>query len=427
MNDQDRDGRDGAIVEFDPIKRTIQEFRAKYGDRTFSVSDAEGFEAAKAAAKEGRKALIELEKIRKRRKERALRICQQVDAEGRQLKAGIGAIFDPIFRLVDDEESRIRREQFEAEQRERARVAKLSDRVELLTPGIPFGADSGQIRAILEALRNTPIDSTFEEFEDDAYFAKASSVDNLVAILASVELREAEAAERDAALAAERAESERLRAIVAEQERAAAVPAPLSESLPDRIAAFDPKPADAARIADIAAAAEVRDRIRAEPSFGMTPESWIPPAFCANHYDQKEAFAPFDDLANRLREQANANAAPAAPVLSDLETANANAAAFIDRIDGAPADEGFAALPKLEPRVLENDAVEICGIVYSGDFFRSMRDAPIGGWFRIVAREGGVVRCFRAPAACEMDFDVQARFPFPDDDASALAAGDGTE
>lgn len=68
MNDQKT-----GIVEYDPIERTLQEFRAKYGSRAFDVATPEGFADAKAVAKEGRKALIELEKIRKAIKEPALR------------------------------------------------------------------------------------------------------------------------------------------------------------------------------------------------------------------------------------------------------------------------------------------------------------------------------------------------------------------
>jgi hypothetical protein len=457
----DQESKTTAIVEFDPIKRTLQEFRAKYGDRQFDVSTPDGFAEAKSVAKDGRKALILLEKIRKARKERALRRCQQVDGEARELKEGIGAIFDPIFRQVDAEERRQEQEQREAARLEALRVAQIRERMEQLDPAIPFGATSAQIVGILNYVRATPVDDRFAEFEDDAYFVRVASLDRLQAALATVQAQEAAEAEAAAALAAERAESARLRAVVEAQEQATAAAAAAAAAAP---AAGQLFPVEHSMMPDeMRTAAFCRSCMRPIPpaatdcacGWSMLPAE---PAAGAGRpplsASMRDRMGAFDGLADRLRAQAAANADPDAAaaaldaairiestaiigrygdgeswIPTQFATPELNAAAREAMADyGAEAkevwtDDGAAPANRPAPVTADffddraNDAVRICGIVYSGDFFRTMADAPVGCWFRVIARDGGRVDCFRAPPDCEADFDL----------AAGIATEDGSE
>jgi hypothetical protein len=387
-----------AIVEFDPIKRTLQEFRAKYGDRQFDVSTPDGFAEAKSVAKDGRKALVLLEKIRKARKERALRRCQQVDGEARTLREGIGAIFDPLFQMVDAEERRQEQEKREAEQRESERVAGIQLRIERLSPAIPYGAKAFQIVGILNAVRAVAIDDSFQEFEDDAYLARSASLSRLQKAFDQATAEEEAAAAREAELAAERAESARLRDQIRASEQAAAAaeaaarakaPASLDGTLNDRIRALDSEGQAEAR----------RDG-----------ESWIPPQFMTNEAGIRETAVPEllpsmfpdvpavdafdppqdDDLAGRLIRQAERNVAAADGAAPAKRLAPVTADFFDDRV---------------------NDSVRICGVTYSGDFFRAMGDVAVGGWIRVIARDGFRVDAFRAPEECWIAFDEAAGVP----------------
>lgn len=413
-----------AIVEFDPIRNAIQAFRDRYGSRVFSVATADGFADAKAVAKEGRKALSELEKIRKKRKERALRRCQQVDGEARTLREGIGAIFDPLFQMVDAEEKRQEREREEAEQREATRVAALQLRIERLSPAIPYGAKSFQIVGILNAVRAVAIDDSFQEFEDDAYLARSASLSRLQKAFDQAKAEEDAVAAREAELAAERAESARLRDQIRASEQAAAAAAAVTAAQSGQLFPVDPP----IQTGDLDAAAFCRSCLRliepgaiaCECGWSMIPaegDDGRPPLSTPGGLKERIAAfdppRPVDDLAGRLIRQAERNVAAADPdaAAAELDAAiRDESAAIVDRLCGAAPDQPKRKAPVTADYFDDraNDCVRICGITYSGDFFRAMADTAIGGWFRVARRDGSRIDCYVAPEECWIAFDEAA-------------------
>lgn len=431
------------IVEYDPIERTLQEFRAKYGDRAFDVSTPDGFADAKAVAKEGRKALTELEKIRKRIKDPPLRLCQRIDADAKRLASGIGAIFDPLFRAVDAEEKRQEQAREEAARQEALRVAKIRERMERLDPAIPFDADSVAIVALLNYVRANPVDESFQEFEDDAFLIRVAALDRLQAALDVVQAREREAADHAAAMEAERAESARLRELVEAQERNAAAAAAAASASGQLFPV------------EQSTAAFCRSCLRPLPpaatacvcGWTMLPDnagSWIPTNFATPELNAaaREAAADYGrelgTIANGMMSRALVEGAGGELVQVDVrvpaEVANgadgrpplSAPGALLDRmrgIDGRDSVPGAADLPascrnaptaatdQIRPVPLDvfddraNDCVRICGVVYSGDFFRMMAAAPMYGWVRIRAREDVHFDAIVAPDDLLSDID----------------------
>lgn len=423
-----------AIVEFDPIRNAIEAFRAKYGSRVFSVATAEDFADAKAVEKEGRKALSQLEKIRKARKERALRRCQQVDGEARTLREGIGAIFDNVFKLVEVEEERQERERKESARREAQRVAAIRERMERLDPQIPFGANAAVIVAILNTVRANPVDESFDEFEDDAFLIRMAAIDRLKSALEAVEAKEAADAAAAEALRLEREESSRLRAQVEAQEQAAAAAAAAAAAPPagqlfpveHSYATSDPTPAVFCRscLRPLAPAA-----VDCECGWSMLPggDEYRPPLSAPGGLKERiAAFNPprlADDLAWRLIRQAERNRAAAdggSFVPTNFATPELNAAAREAMADyGAEAKaiwkDDAADPPKRQAPVTAdyfddraNDRVRICGVTYPGSFFRAMRNGPCDLWIRTSIRFGVFDLVTIAPDDVIADFDEAA-------------------
>jgi len=403
MNDQKT-----GIVEYDPIERTLQEFRAKYGSRAFDVATPEGFADAKAVAKEGRKALIELEKIRKAIKEPALRRCQQIDADAKRLAAGISAIFEPIARIADAEERRQEQARQEAARQEALRVAKIRERIERLDPVVPFDADSVAILSLLNYVRATPVDDSFQEFEDDAFFVRAAALNRLQAALDVVQAREREAADHAAAIEAERAESARLRERVEAQERnaaaaaaAASAPAagelfPVEQIMDDPLLRRVGQPATFCRSCwrqlqdgatscscgwtTVAAAVDAGDdRIQTvldgRPPIQMTPEL----------VDDMNVGRPPLSAPGALLDRMKGIDGRAGAI-----EANMAARTLVEVATGeAEGEYSMAAPDPVRPVPLDvfddraNDCVRVCGVVYSGDFFRVLATSPVGCWIRV--------------------------------------------
>lgn len=139
---------------------------------------------------------------------------RQIKDLPRQVEAELRCFVDKMDALRDE----VRKPVTDMEQRERARVAALESRLELLcqcgnlTPGKPLS--SAAVREKLEAIRLTSIDDSWCEYRERAQAVKDLAEQTLSGALHEAEAREAQQAELEQ-LRAERAELERLRAEVA--------------------------------------------------------------------------------------------------------------------------------------------------------------------------------------------------------------------
>lgn len=151
---------------------------------------------------------------------------RQIKDLPRQVEAELRCFVDKMDALRDE----VRKPVTDMEQRERARVAALESRLELLcqcgnlTPGKPLS--SAAVREKLEAIRLTSIDDSWCEYRERAQAVKDLAEQTLSGALHEAEAREAQQAELEQ-LRAERAELERLRAEVA-----AGLPVPPDNAAP---------------------------------------------------------------------------------------------------------------------------------------------------------------------------------------------------
>ena len=164
---------------------------------------------------------------------------------------------------------------------------------------------------------------------------------------------------------------------------------------------------------------------------------------------QEQARLAAEELERQREIVASVDLVAPAPVLSDLETANANAAAFVDSLDQGehepttifgnrqylstdeaagddllPADqldperlaEANANMSRLrEVRAFaplemsydySDDSLIVAGVKYAGSFFRNMANCPIDGWLKVVSRDAnGCMQIYQPTAETSRSID----------------------
>lgn len=224
----------GEIAAFDKIASGIAAIeKAHPKDLAIDVTTTAGMKQAVAARAAWRDPRIAVEKARKAAKAPVLELGKQIDAFAGSLEARLREGEANYDDQIKAEENRKEAERLARVAAEQARIAAIHDRIQKDIVNAVHGA-AGQtfarISQIISDIGAMVIGSEFEEFQGQAQLAKDETLDKLREMQADSLAREKEAervkAEQEAAaaaLAAERAELERLRA--AEAERVAAAEA----------------------------------------------------------------------------------------------------------------------------------------------------------------------------------------------------------
>lgn len=218
------------IAEYNATAAALADLRSKYEKVLFPVETPKGMKDALAARKELRDIRFGLEKMRKEIKEPALRRCQLIDSEAKEITARLTALEDPIDKQIKAEEQRKEAEKLERERVERERVAAIRTKIDFIKR-LPFDSanDSAEdIATTIDELEPLQIDDSYAEFTAEAQAAKEGALIALQTLHVTTKAREEEAARLKAEreeLDRQRAELERMRAEL----EAAKAPEPVAE------------------------------------------------------------------------------------------------------------------------------------------------------------------------------------------------------
>lgn len=183
----------GEIDEYSPTAAALSELREKFSNVIFPVETSKGMKDAKEVRQKLVKLRTGLESKRKELKEPALRRCQSIDAEAKEITTAIKAIEEPIDAQIKTEEARIEAEK----QAKAAREAEIRDKIHGIR-NLPLQlatASSDEILAEKEALAAfTPPQDVFGEFTDDCQAALNEAIMALEDLHARVKGQEAAAA-----------------------------------------------------------------------------------------------------------------------------------------------------------------------------------------------------------------------------------------
>lgn len=195
------------IIEYTETERALTLLREQYG-KPFDVTTKAGMEAARAARRLIKAHRVALESARKEIKEPALRRCQLIDAEAKRITAELLALEQPIDAAIQAEERRVAQEKAERERIERERIADIHRRIAEIYATIAARAndDADRIDHALNVLESFDDYSMFDEFADQAKEATQTVVAQLRTMMEQKRQAEAEAK----AIAAERAEQDRI-------------------------------------------------------------------------------------------------------------------------------------------------------------------------------------------------------------------------
>lgn len=205
------------ISEYNQTAAALANLRTKYQNVIFPVETTKGMKDAVAARKELRELRVNLEKLRKEIKEPALRRCQMIDSEAKEITAYLTALEDPIDAQIKTEERRKEAEKAERERVERERVERIRASINQIN-GLALASandSAADIEATIADLTALEIDDGYAEFKGEAMAAKEAMLLALGALYTTVNAREQESAR----LKAEREELDRQRAEL-ERERA---------------------------------------------------------------------------------------------------------------------------------------------------------------------------------------------------------------
>ena len=214
------------IAEYNATAAALSELSSKYEKVVFPVETPKGMKDALAARKELRDIRVGLEKMRKEIKEPALKRCQLIDSEAKEITARLTALEDPIDAQIKAEEKRKDEEKAERERVERERVAEIRAIIDGIK-SLPL-ASTNDSAAVIQAniidLDDLLVNDTYAEFKDEVQAAKDGALTALRTLYTATVAREAEAAR----LKAEREELDRQRAEI-ERMRAAMAPAKVAD------------------------------------------------------------------------------------------------------------------------------------------------------------------------------------------------------
>ena len=207
------------ITEYSQTAAAIGELRQRYENVIFPVTTPVGMKDALAARKELRDLRIGLEKLRKEIKEPALKRCQLIDSEAKEITSHLTALEDPIDSQIKEEEQRKEKEKAERERVERERVQGIRKMIDAFArlPLDSAGDSADDIKATLSDLESVEIGDEYAEFKAEAITVKTNAIVALITLHAATKDREDESARLKAEreeLAREKAEFERQRAEV---------------------------------------------------------------------------------------------------------------------------------------------------------------------------------------------------------------------
>jgi colicin import membrane protein len=231
-----------SVSAMEKIETGLAQMRDRFVGRVYDVATAPGMTLAKADRAEVREVRFEVERARKAGKAPLLALGKWADQTAARITAEILKIETPIDAVVKAEEDRIAAEKQARIDAEILRVQTIQKRISDIRDA-PLSCAAANQAVILERIADIEgriIDSSFAEFEQEAYKTKAATVASLRGLHAAAVARELE----DERIAAERVELEKLRAAQAERDRADKA----KRDEEERIAA-ETRRAEAARVA----------------------------------------------------------------------------------------------------------------------------------------------------------------------------------
>jgi hypothetical protein len=214
------DGKAYAISVFEPFKRQITKAKREAAKtETYDITTGAGMGRAKELRAMFRDIRTTVENVRKDRKAPIIQAGKLLDERAAEIKAEVEPFEDRYDREIKAEEQRKADEKARKEAEERARVEAIQNRVDHIRGAASrlAGATSDAIKAELNTwtlMRLEPAD--YQEYLEDALTAVNTTIDQLTALLAQAEAREAEARR----VQEERAELARLKAEQEEREKA---------------------------------------------------------------------------------------------------------------------------------------------------------------------------------------------------------------
>ena len=229
------------IAEYNATAAALADLRSKYEKVIFPVETPKGMKDALSARKELRDLRVSLEKLRKEIKEPALRRCQLIDSEAKEITAQLTSLEDPIDKQIKVEERRKEAEKAERERIERERVANIRTKIDFIKrlPLDSANDPADHIKATIDELDTLEIDDSYAEFKSEAEAAKNAALLALGSLYTTTKDRE----EEDARLKAEREELDRQRAELERQRaeiEAAKAPEPEPEPVVEETPAEPP-------------------------------------------------------------------------------------------------------------------------------------------------------------------------------------------
>ncbi len=207
------------IIDYNVTEEAIAKLKEEFSGIT--VNDNKTLDVAKKARMTVVKLRTSVEAMRKGYKQDALEYGRKVDAEAKRVTALLEEVEEPLdsqIKIFESEQARIKAEKIAAEATRiatiQARIAEFNN-LKLQT----VGKNSSEINALVLELSAAMLSDVFDyqEFKALADASKAVALDDLNAIFDKITAQEAEIAEREAELKAQR-EAEAAK-IAAEYER----------------------------------------------------------------------------------------------------------------------------------------------------------------------------------------------------------------
>jgi DNA repair exonuclease SbcCD ATPase subunit len=197
------------LAEFDKVGAGLADLRQKYQGIVYEVDHRNGMDAAKEARAALREPRYKIERLRKEFKAPLIKLGKDIDKRAKEITEQILEIEEPIVQQIELQEAREEAERARKAQEEQERVERLQSRVQEIR-ALVDGAQlkcSSQLNEAIAAAETMQIDDSFQEFRDQASAALATSLMTLRKAHTDRIAYEAE----QVRIAEERAELDRLR------------------------------------------------------------------------------------------------------------------------------------------------------------------------------------------------------------------------
>lgn len=165
-----------AIAEYSRIAAALALLSEKYKGAVYEVTTKQGLVTAKAARSELRGYRTNLEAVRKNIKGPALERCRLIDAEAKEITAGLSALEDPIAAQIKIEEDRIEAEREAKLQADIRRVEAIRARIsEIISRAETVEGSAAACEIALIKLKEMVIGPDYQEFQEEAQRAVEST------------------------------------------------------------------------------------------------------------------------------------------------------------------------------------------------------------------------------------------------------------